>query len=76
MTRKRILVVNCYFPETREALRLTNEIPNALAPVLLAAEFYLRLKGAGAVFCAKLHHHNSKRCIFRCRYQQLISSEV
>jgi len=49
------------------------------APVLgmlLAAEFYLRLKGAGAVFCAKLHHHNSKRCIFRCRYQQLISSEV
>ncbi len=39
MTRKRILVVNCYFPETREALRLTNEIPNALAPVLLAAEF-------------------------------------
>lgn len=39
MTQKRILIVNCYFPETREAFRLPKEIPNALAPVLLAAEF-------------------------------------
>src|SRR5438132_732397 len=49
------------------------------APVLgmlLAGEFFRRLKRAGAVFRAKLHHHNSKRCIFRCRYQQLISSEA
>jgi len=44
--------------------------------MLLAAESYLRLKGAREVFCAKLHHHNDKRCIFRCRYQQLVSSEA
>ena len=36
--------------------------------MLLAAELYLRLKGARAVLCAKLHHENNKRCIFRCNY--------
>lgn len=36
--------------------------------MLLAAEVYLRLKGAHGVICAKLHHHNPKRCIFRCGY--------
>lgn len=36
--------------------------------MLLAAETYLRAKGAGEVHCAKLHHQNSKRCIFRCGY--------
>ncbi len=40
MRRPRVLVVNCYFPEVREPLRLTHEIPNALAPVLLAAELH------------------------------------
>lgn len=30
----------------------------------LAAAAYLRMKGAKAVACAKLHHKNSKRCIF------------
>ena len=43
------------------------------APVLgmlLAAESYLRLAGAHGVFCAKLHHHNDKRCIFRCGFPQ------
>ena len=44
--------------------------------MLLAAESYLRLKGAREVFCAKLYHNNDKRCIFRCRYQQLVSSEA
>ena len=42
------------------------------APVLgmlLAAEGYLRVKGTGAVACAKLHHRNRYRCIFRCAYQ-------
>ena len=37
--KKRVLIVNCYFPEIREPIRLTNEIPNALAPVLLAGFF-------------------------------------
>jgi aquaporin Z len=42
-----------------------------LAPPLgmfLAAELYVRRHGAHHVLCAKLHHHNSKRCIFHCRY--------
>ncbi len=37
--------------------------------MLFAAEVYLRLKGAHQVFCAKLHHQNNKRCIFRCGYK-------
>jgi len=36
--------------------------------MLLAAESYLRLKGAGNVLCAKLHHHNHTRCIFKCNF--------
>lgn len=28
-------------------------------------------KSRGRVFCAKLHHHNDKRCIFRCNYREL-----
>ena len=36
--------------------------------MLLAAQAYRVTKGAGAVLCAKLHHDNLSRCIFRCRY--------
>ena len=32
--------------------------------MLAAAELYIRQRGPGAVFCAKLHHQNGKRCIF------------
>ncbi len=42
-----------------------------LAPplgMLLAAELYLKLHGIHAVICAKLHHQNTKRCIFNCGY--------
>jgi len=39
-----------------------------LLGMLLAAQSYLWLKGARAVLCAKLHHDNDKRCIFRCGY--------
>jgi aquaporin Z len=35
----------------------------------LAAELYSRLKGPNAIRCAKLHHDNDRRCIFRCGYQ-------
>lgn len=38
--------------------------------MLLAAQLYLAVKGAGGVICAKLHHQNAKRCIFRCGYQR------
>ena len=37
--------------------------------MLLAAEVYQLVKGGPAVACAKLHHHNDKRCIFRCNFQ-------
>jgi aquaporin Z len=37
--------------------------------MMLAAQVYLWLRGKDAVFCAKLHHDNDKRCIFRCNYQ-------
>lgn len=40
-----------------------------LLGMLLAAEGYIRLKGKKSVHCAKLHHHNNKRCIFRCGYR-------
>jgi aquaporin Z len=39
--------------------------------MLLAAELYLRTRGKSGVFCAKLHHDNHQRCIFRCNYQAL-----
>ena len=41
--------------------------------MLLAAELYVRLRGAHRVFCAKLHHHNAQRCIFRCDFATLES---
>jgi len=45
-----------------------------LAPplgMLSAAELYVWQYGLHHVFCAKLHHHNTKRCIFRCNWKQL-----
>jgi aquaporin Z len=39
-----------------------------LLAMLFAAVVYRRTKGIEAVLCAKLHHENSQRCIFRCRY--------
>ena len=32
--------------------------------MLLAAEVYVRLRGAAMVACPKLHHQNTKRCLF------------
>jgi aquaporin Z len=34
--------------------------------MLLAAETFVRVRGAAAVLCAKLHHDSGVRCIFRC----------
>jgi aquaporin Z len=45
-----------------------------LAPpigMLAAAEVYVRVRSIRAVHCAKYHHSNDKRCIFRCRFAQL-----
>lgn len=44
------------------------------APVLgmlLAARIHVLRQGAHRIFCAKLHHHNDQRCIFRCNYGAL-----
>jgi len=46
------------------------------APVLgmlLAAGLYVRSKRA--VYCAKYHHHNEQRCIFNCRFADLLERE-
>jgi aquaporin Z len=42
--------------------------------MLLAAEIYQRLKAGQAVACAKLHHHNNTRCIFRCSFEQTVNN--
>ncbi len=36
---KRVLIVNCYFPEMRESIKRSNEVPDTAAPVLLAGFF-------------------------------------
>ena len=38
--------------------------------MLAAAEVFLRLRDGAAPYCAKLHHANSKRCIFRHTQQE------
>lgn len=38
-TRRRALIVNCYWPETRVPMQLPNEMPMPLAPVHLAGHF-------------------------------------
>jgi aquaporin Z len=46
------------------------------APVLamrLAAAFYIR--GKRSVYCAKYHHYNRHRCIFNCRFPELLARE-
>jgi aquaporin Z len=47
------------------------------APVLamqLAAVIYVR--GKGIVYCAKYHHYNRHRCIFNCRFPELLEREA
>jgi aquaporin Z len=39
--------------------------------MLLAAELYVRQHSIHKVFCAKLHHHNNKRCIFQCNWHAI-----
>jgi aquaporin Z len=40
--------------------------------MLAAAEVYSCRQGERTVYCAKLHHDRRRRCIFRCRYTELI----
>ena len=41
---------------------------------LLAAQAYVHQRGIARVFCAKLHHANAQRCIFRCRHAEMGAS--
>jgi aquaporin Z len=36
--------------------------------MLAAGQFYRLTRGLNGVLCAKLHHYNQTRCIFRCNY--------
>jgi len=51
-------------------LYIAAQFVGGMLGVPLAAEIYRRWPGARRVVCAKLHHHNTKRCIFRCGYQE------
>jgi aquaporin Z len=42
-----------------------------LAGMLLASTLYRFRYGVRQIYCAKLNHHNTKRCIFRCRFGEL-----
>ena len=39
--------------------------------MLAAAEAYIQVRGAHRVLCAKLNHHTTRRCIFRCNFRAL-----
>jgi aquaporin Z len=42
--------------------------------MLLAAELFVRIRSLREVHCAKFHHHNFERCIFRCEFGRLLKS--
>jgi aquaporin Z len=42
--------------------------------MLLAGELYRLWPSSPSVYCAKLNHHTNLRCIFRCRFNQLLKS--
>jgi aquaporin Z len=44
--------------------------------MLLAGETYVRIKGTGSVFCAKLNHYTKQRCIFRCHFAELMQEQT
>ena len=37
--RKRVLIVNCYFGDSRQPIRRTTKIPQAVGPIYLAGAF-------------------------------------
>jgi len=42
--------------------------------MLAAAQVYLARRGARGILCAKLHHDNGQRCIFRCGFRRTASA--
>src|SRR6266478_3338830 len=45
------------------------------AGMLFAGLLYRYWRGLHRVFCAKFHHHNDERCIFRCNYAALRNNQ-
>lgn len=43
--------------------------------MLAGAQVYVALRSRRAVHCAKLHHVNGHRCIFRCEFDRLMAAE-
>jgi aquaporin Z len=43
--------------------------------MLLACEVYMCLHRNAQVYCAKLHHFNGSRCIFRCRFAEMCQDD-
>ena len=39
LPRKRVLIVNCYFDDSRQPIHRTNKIPQAVGPIYLAGAF-------------------------------------
>ena len=37
--RKRVLIVNCYFDDSRQPIRRTSKIPQSVGPIYLAGAF-------------------------------------
>jgi aquaporin Z len=44
--------------------------------MLAASELYLRTRRGAQVYCAKLNHVNSRHCIFRCRFHEMIEERA
>jgi aquaporin Z len=44
--------------------------------MLAASQAYLTLPGVRRVYCAKLHHLNSRRCIFNCAFHEMIEQSA
>ena len=45
-----------------------DDVADRILGMLAAAQLYVATQGMQRVLCAKLHHDNPQRCIFRCNY--------
>jgi hypothetical protein len=43
---------------------------------MISAATVTSLTSGRVVYCAKLHHHNGERCIFRCAFGERIRRET
>ncbi len=42
LPRKRVLIVNCYFDDSRQPIRRTSKVPQAVGPIYLAGRLCAR----------------------------------